>query len=256
LGAFPSSRRVALALPLGFSQTANAAERTIEDQSLNLPGVDRWDLLQNLTVAEQREVLNGAIGQTFERKEKIFREGEPIRFASVVTSGRVKMTMLSESGSEIIIRVLCDGHGLSVGPFCRGVHSLTSQALESSHVLSWKIDVFEQLTARFPMLHHNIGKIIERRIHQLEARYLELATEPVPARLSRLLLRLAQESGTPEADGFRIGLSREELGQLSGTTLFTVSRLVNEWSQLGYVQPQREAIVIRNACGLKSIAGA
>lgn len=208
-----------------------------------------------MSVGEQRELLAAADVRTFARREKIFREDEPIQIASAVSSGRVKMTMLSASGEEIIIRVLGTGKGLSVGPFCRGVHSLSAQALETAEVLSWKIETFERFMGRYPTLRHNVGEILAHRIHELEARYLELATEQVPARLARVLIRLAHESGKPEADGFSVDLSREELGQLAGATVFYVSRLVNEWSQLGYVGLQREAVVIRNSCGLKLIAG-
>ena len=42
-----------------------------------------------------------------------------------------------------------------------------------------------------------------------------------------------------------ISLSREELAQLTGTTLFTVSRLLCQWDLLGIVSARQEAVLLR-----------
>jgi CRP-like cAMP-binding protein len=56
-------------------------------------------------------------------------------------------------------------------------------------------------------------------------------------------------------DGFiQLALSREELAQMTGTTLFTVSRLLSSWEASGYVKPGREAVVICDIESLRSIS--
>ena len=50
-----------------------------------------------------------------------------------------------------------------------------------------------------------------------------------------------------EAGGaIEIGISREELAQMTGTTLFTVSRLLCQWEEKGIVSARREAVLVRN----------
>jgi hypothetical protein len=44
-----------------------------------------------------------------------------------------------------------------------------------------------------------------------------------------------------------ISLSREELAQMTGTTLFTTSRILAHWGKMGYVLPRREAVLVRDA---------
>jgi hypothetical protein len=39
---------------------------------------------------------------------------------------------------------------------------------------------------------------------------------------------------------------REELAQLTGTTLFTVSRILSQWGKLGFVMPRREGVLVRD----------
>jgi CRP-like cAMP-binding protein len=58
--------------------------------------------------------------------------------------------------------------------------------------------------------------------------------------------RIAHHVGTATDEGVEISLSREELAQLTGTTLFSVSRLMSKWSELGIVRPKREGFVVLN----------
>ena len=48
-------------------------------------------------------------------------------------------------------------------------------------------------------------------------------------------------------------LSREELAQLTGTTLFTISRILSKWADTGVVTPRREAVLIRDPQRLDSV---
>jgi CRP/FNR family transcriptional regulator, nitrogen oxide reductase regulator len=63
--------------------------------------------------------------------------------------------------------------------------------------------------------------------------------------LSHQLIRLLNQLGRVNGGG-EIRLSREELAQLTGTTLFTVSRLLSEWNQRGIVSTRREAVSVNN----------
>lgn len=61
----------------------------------------------------------------------------------------------------------------------------------------------------------------------------------------------------PQVNGdVEIGLTREELAQRTGTTLFTVSRLLSQWEKMGIVSSRREAVVVRNLQALTELSGA
>jgi CRP-like cAMP-binding protein len=53
-----------------------------------------------------------------------------------------------------------------------------------------------------------------------------------------------------------VSLSREELAQMTGTTLFTISRLLSRWGEDGFVLPRREAVVIRDPLRLQQMGDA
>jgi hypothetical protein len=50
-----------------------------------------------------------------------------------------------------------------------------------------------------------------------------------------------------------IKLSREELAQITGTTLFTVSRLLSKWEEQGWVVRRRSAVLVRDPLRLMEL---
>ena len=106
---------------------------------------------------------------------------------------------------------------------------------------------------RFPALRRNILNVVAERLQELEDRYREISTEKVATRLSHQLLRLFNQLGRcVNGNGTRtIKLSREELAQLTGTTLFIVSRLLSEWKERGLLTPGRECVDVHNIQALR-----
>lgn len=100
-------------------------------------------------------------------------------------------------------------------------------------------------------IHH-----LAQRVQELQQRNLELATERVERRIAHVLLRLVRASGRKAETGILIDfpLSRQDIAEMSGTTLYTVSRTLNAWQQKGLVEIGRERVLICNPHGLVAIA--
>ena len=71
-----------------------------------------------------------------------------------------------------------------------------------------------------------------------------------------MLLRLARQTGKRVDAGILLDLplSRQDLGEMTGTTLYTISRILSQWEQNGLIQTGRERVVICNPHGLVTIA--
>jgi len=168
----------------------------------------------------------------------------------------VKITQLGESGSEIILRLNAPGELVgAVGELRQGAHSSTAEALVPCKAVVWNIAGFEALSERYPLLQRNTMRILARRLQELEGRFLEISTERVAPRLARELLRLLAHVGRKVDDVVEVHLSREELAQLTGTTLFTVSRLLSSWEQGGIVSLRRQAVSVKSPFGLLGLCG-
>jgi CRP-like cAMP-binding protein len=112
--------------------------------------------------------------------------------------------------------------------------------------LTWEYARLQHLVAEYPQIRRNINQILSSRLSELEERFREVATEKVAKRLALTLLRLLKQIGKHSQGGIQVSLSREELAQMTGTTLFTISRILSKWSEEGFVVPRREAVVVRD----------
>jgi CRP-like cAMP-binding protein len=225
------------------------------DVGLRLAFIAQAPLFRGLSDEGRHEAATRAQDRHLRRRETLFREGEEGGETSVLGTGRLKITQLAANGQEVLIRLVgpgevCGALGLPPG----GSHSCGAQALETTHALVWEARALEELLDRHPVLRRNALRIQSERLRALEERHRELATERVPPRLARALVRLVGHVGRPCDEGVLVALSREELAQMTGTTLFTVSRLLSEWESRGLVRGRREAVLVADLRGLAEFA--
>lgn len=218
---------------------------TLISSSPLFAGISRTDCLQIATSARARN---------FSRHEVIFIEGQPIRQVLLIKSGYIKLTQVSQDGSEVILRL--SGIGDIVGVLslsADSVHTCSAHVVETCSGLSWEAVKFESFLEQLPGMRKNVVRILSNRLNEIEERFREVATEKVGIRVAHELIRLLKQVGKPLNGGIEVGLSREELAQMTGTTLFTISRLMSEWEQLGFVLPRREAVLVRDPQRLSKI---
>lgn len=213
-------------------------------------------LFSDLSAMECREIVSAAHEKLFARRQPIFREGDPVRQVTVLTAGGAKLVHFGQNGTEVILSVRGPGEVVALGLRPQDHYCSTAQALAASHALVWDVAVFETFSQRFPQLRRNITHILCQQLRELEERYCEISTEKVSARLSHQLTRLLNQLGRRVNGGLEVRLSREELAQLTGTTLFTVSRLLSDWNQRGIVSTRREAVSVHNFQALAALAEA
>ena len=187
-----------------------------------------------------------------------FREGESAGRFYALRTGRVKFTQTSADGHEVILRFIGPGEPFGgVSAFAEDArYPVTATAVEPSEALVWSGAQMTGLMHRFPGLAINAGRMIAARLHDLQLRHHELMTERVERRIARALLRLAGHAGRRVETGVEIDfrVSRQDLAQMTGTTLFTVSRTLSAWESAGIVKTGRLRIVITQPHRLVRIA--
>jgi CRP-like cAMP-binding protein len=145
------------------------------------------------------------------------------------------------------------GDAVNLEPESACGHTCSARAVERCKALVWEYNRLQGLLAQHPAIRKNISHILAGRLHELEERFREMATERVAKRLALTLLRLLKRVGKPGRAGLEISLTREELAQMTGTTLFTISRILSGWAEKGYVQPRRQGVVINDPKRLESL---
>src|SRR6202012_780175 len=180
----------------------------------------------------------------YSRDNLIYEQDQPVRRVVLILHGCVKLTQISSDGSEVILwlRGSLDAIGIFDIP-ARITHSCSARAIVDSRAISWDWKRLDQ-TPSSPHIRNNIGHIVSERLGELEERFREVATENVERRVASAVGRISRHVGRVTKDGTEITLSREELAQLTGTTVFSVSRLISRWSEMGIVRPKRRGFVV------------
>ena len=133
----------------------------------------------------------------------------------------------------------------------------TAQALESSTALAIKSSFLHDTMRWRPYLNIGMMQLMTGYIMEMQERYRELATERVERRIALTVLRLASQIGkrtSDEESTIELTLSRQDVAEASGTTVFTVSRVFADWERRGLVEAGRERVLIRNPHGLVQVS--
>ncbi len=183
----------------------------------------------------------------------LFMQGEPFTKLVMIQSGMVKVTQTSLGGQEIILRIIRCGDTVGLHADNSGLsHACSACALEPCKAFVWDYRSFRSIEVQFPRITANISGILSHRLVELEQMFSEIASGTAAQRLGLALLRLFERVGKPTKEGVQVSLRREELSQMTGLTVFTISRVLARWTRSGLVAPRREAILIRDIGQFKS----
>lgn len=204
-----------------------------------------------------REVREAARPRALRARGVLFRQGDAARSVYVLVEGRVRVVQDGADGRETLVHFIGPGELFGCVPIL-GADTFpgTATAAEASRVLEWQTSEFERLMARHPALAKRVLAAVGSRLHELRTRLHEATTERVEQRVARAVLRLARQLGRRTDEGIRIELelSRAELANMTGTTVYSASRILSAWQRRGIVSSERRRLLIRRPHDLVAIA--
>lgn len=158
----------------------------------------------------------------------------------VICRGVVQLGTLYDTGDESLLGLAC-----SSMPFGLPLTMIRPyQAIALSDVDLMRLSMAE--VEQSPMLAQGIFRHLTRRLRQTEAILAMVGYRRVEERLRHLLLLLKQEVGHPVTEGTRLGvrLTHQQLANAIGTTRVTVTRLINQLREEGWLQIDRNRYII------------
>ncbi len=223
------------------------ALRILEKVSL-FEGLDRAALVRVANVARSVEV---------KRATFFFRQGSKANTIYVLMHGRAKLTQATPEGHDVLLRFV--GPGEIFGPTATlrdRLYPVSAQAVSRSRALAWEGRTIVGLIEEHPRIAINVIEALSAHIEELRSCYHELATERVERRVAHALLRLAEQAGWSTDQGVLIDvpLSRQDLAEMTGTTLYTVSRLLRGWQRQGMVRAGWQRVEIIQPQRLLAVA--
>lgn len=187
----------------------------------------------------------------------IFPQGGRAERAYALAEGSVRIVQTGSDGGQVIIRFIGAGEMFGTIPlFTDHIFPADAISAEPALVISWSEADIMRLLETSPQAAMNVIRIIGARLAEVQNRVRELSTQGVERRVAHAILRLVDQAGRPTGDGTRIDLRlrRQDLAEVSGTTLHTASRLLAGWEKAGLLASQRQRLTIRDLAKLRRIA--
>lgn len=227
-----------------------------------MPALHR-SLIQSLPVfaamdaAELDDVVGSATALRIPKGAAVFEQGETATSFYVLLNGRLKVVKVTPDGQQVVIRFVVPGDIYGIAKALnRTDYPATATALVDSVTLAWDMAIWDDFTQRHPAFARNVMQMMGQRIQEAHTRLKEMATQDVEHRVAHAVLRLVNQSGRKVQEGVLVDfpVTRQEIAEVSGTTLHSVSRVLSAWENAGLVVVGRRKVIVCDLERLSRIA--
>ena len=173
----------------------------------------------------------------FPIKATVFAQGDPAKTVMYIQKGRVKLSVVNESGKEAVVAVL--GLGDFLGEGCltgQPIRIGTATAIAPSTLLVIEKDeMIRVLHEEHELSDRFISYILSRNI-RVEEDLVDQLFNSTEKRLARTLLLLARYGKENQPEKVVPKVSQEVLAEMIGTTRSRVNLFMNKFKKLGFIK--------------------
>ncbi len=212
---------------------------------------------QGMQTADLDRILTAAQSIRCAKDAAIFdQEGEAHSFF-LLLDGHVRVIKTTPDGQQVIVRYISAGELLGIA-HALGLTNYPASAIAAVDcvVLAWPSTLWTEFSQRFPAFGANTYRTVGARLQEAHTRVVEMSTEQVEQRVARALVRLVTQTGKKTEEGILIDfpISRQDIAEMTGTTLHTVSRLLSAWDARGLVRSGRQKVTVVEPHRLQMLA--
>ncbi len=202
-------------------------------------------------------ILSWARSSRFAKNLEIFGQDEEASSFFLLLSGHIRVVRTSPEGHQVIARYIVEGEffGIAVA-MGKAAYPASAIAAVDCVVLAWPNSAWAELQSRYPVVGASVYQTIGTRLQDTQAQVMEMSTQQVEQRVAHALLRLISQSGRKTEDGIEIDfpITRQDIAEMTGTTLHTVSRLLSAWEDQGIVRSSRQKVTVTNPHALMLVS--
>jgi CRP/FNR family transcriptional regulator, nitrogen oxide reductase regulator len=205
------------------------------------------EFLAGLEPAARERVLASAQMRSASAKSAILTGGQPAAHLFLLLAGRVRYYKVTKAGEEVLVHWLVPGDVFGLGTLLKHPPNYigSGEALSDCDLLVWTHADIRKLGSTYPQLAENGLRITLHYLNGYADRHVGLVTRNAEDRLASALLNLAHRTGRVRPDGVEIEATNEQLGAHADISLFTTSKLLNDWERKGAVSKRRGRVLVR-----------
>ncbi|RFC69387.1 MULTISPECIES: Crp/Fnr family transcriptional regulator [Mesorhizobium] len=212
---------------------------------------------QGLDDSSLDAILQSASSLRVTKDQAIFDQDSDAHSFFVLLDGRVQVVKSTPDGQQVVVRYIVPGELLGIAQALgRTTYPASAIAVVDCVVLAWPGKLWPEFATAYPSFGMNTYRTVGSRLSDIQAQVVEMATEQVEQRVAHCLLRLIKQSGKQTNDGITIDfpISRQDIAEMTGTTLHTVSRLLTGWEEKGLVKSGRQQVTVVEPSRLSVLA--
>jgi CRP/FNR family transcriptional regulator len=196
-------------------------------------------------------------GRIIQRGGCLYRQGDTITSLYLVSSGTIKLSVLSADGDEQVLGFYWPGDMLGLDALESGYHGCTATVLETSSVCTLLLAQFDDMSRQLSGIRRQMDHVYGRQMSRDRFLLQTLVCKDAEQRLARFLLDLAQRFATRglAADEFQLSMSRHDIASYLGLAVETVSRLFARLQEDQLLIVERRHIRLLDLTRLQQLAG-
>lgn len=232
---------------------ACAVKKLDESLLTNLPP------FQSLSRPQIREILDAAQTARYDAGQTVFSEGTDVERFFLLLDGHIRVQRTTAQGDQIILLHIAPGQLFGIGAALgHKSYPATAVAADDCVVLAWPNRLWPDFTTRYDGFATRTYAAVGGRLNDMHAVIVEMATKQVEQRIASALLRLITQTGRKVDQGIEIDfpITRQNISDMTGSTLHTVSRLLSAWEKDGIVASERKKITVTAPHRLVLLSGA
>jgi CRP-like cAMP-binding protein len=209
-------------------------------------------LLEGLSRDERAVLLEAATIRRFKPGSFITREGFPADSIALLVLGRARFSCTTIEGATVLLRHVHPGEvcGMAAALSHPVEYLLDTEAIKSSVALTWSRAEIRRAGANCPRLIDNIMLLSYDYARWYRVAHISAIGQTARQRLALVLGDLATGIGQKVESGVEVSVRNEELANEANVTIFTASRLLNEWQREGVLVKTRGKIILHSTQSL------
>lgn len=178
----------------------------------------------------------------------ITRQGFPASSIALLVHGRARFTCTTIAGRKLNLRWIYPGEvcGLAALLPHQRKYLLSAEVVKPSVVLVWHRSAIRSFAAGCPRLIDNGLMLTFDYIRRYQIAHISATSRTARQRLALVLGAVAEGIGNQVEDGVEVDVRNEDLANEANVTVFTASRLLNEWQREGLLVKTRGKVVLRS----------
>ena len=203
---------------------------------------------RGLSDAEAKKILAQAKVRLISANDVCFHEDDDARNFYVLLEGVLRVVRTTKDGEQVVVLHICPGQLFGIAKaFASETHQVSAKAASPSIALAWPSELWEEFLNDYPGFNDVTLQAVGARVEEMQEKIVEMATLQVEQRIAHAILRLLQQTGQESKDGIEIGfpITRQNLSEMTGTTLHSVSRYLSKWQKNGIIDSSRRRILVR-----------